>query len=159
MENLITVHNVLILVSVIGSLNANVHKTLTAQHLNHTSEYQAPVHDCHSNRKERSSEKTQMAKEGNQQARKGNKRSGKTEKKMKGLASSARKDARKRGKESMQNIINAYYVGTPTEVKVVISEWERELNANIENEEIWVEKWDTIVTDPSNTRRRQTLFR
>lgn len=42
----------------------------------------------------------------------------------------------KKGKESIQNLINTYYVGNPAKVKDVISEWERELNANIENEEI-----------------------
>jgi len=82
---------------------------------------------------------------------------------MKGLEPSTSKDPRKRGrktgKESMQNLINGYYVGTPVEVKVVISKWERELNANIENEEIQAEEWETIVKDPSNTRGHQTLFR
>lgn len=139
MENFITVHNVLILVSMIGSLNTSVQKTLTSRHLNHTSEYHASVQVCCSDRKERSSENNQMAKKGNQQGRKGNRRLRKTDKKMKGLESSASKDPRKRGreigKESMQNIINIYYVGTPAEVKDVISKWERELNANIENEE------------------------
>lgn len=59
----------------------------------------------------------------------------------------------------MQNLINAYYVGTQAKVKVVISEWEKELNANIETEEIQVEEWETIIKDLGNTRGRQKLFR
>lgn len=50
------------------------------------------------------------------------------------------KRGRKIGKESMQNLINRYYVGTSTEVKDVISEWERVLNTNIGNQEIEVEE-------------------
>ena len=48
---------------------------------------------------------------------------------------------------------------TPPKVKAIISEWERELNSNIENEEIQAKEWDTIVKGPGNTRGCQTLFR
>lgn len=59
----------------------------------------------------------------------------------------------------MQNLINAYYVGTPTEVKAVIVEWEGELNGNIENEETLIAYWEPIIQDPGHNKGRQTLFR
>jgi len=62
---------------------------------------------------------------------------------MKGLeptsSKGSRKICRKIGKESMQNLINAYFLGTPHEVKAIIFEWERELNNNIANQEIETE--------------------
>lgn len=82
---------------------------------------------------------------------------------MKGLELTTSKGSRKRGrkigKESMQKLINAYYIGILAEVKAVTSEWERELNANIENEEIQAEEWETIVKGLGNTKGHQTLFR
>lgn len=59
----------------------------------------------------------------------------------------------------MQNLINAYIVGTPLKVKAVISKWERELNNNIANQEIKTKEWETMVKYPGNTKGRQMLFR
>lgn len=86
-----------------------------------------------------------MEKEGNQLGKKVNRGMGKAKKNMKGLEPTSSRGLSKRGrkywKESMQNLINAYVVGTPPEVKEVISEWERELNNNIPNQEIEAEDW------------------
>lgn len=103
-----------------------------------------------------------MEKEGHEVGKRENIGMGKARKKMKGLEETSYREPSKRGrktrKESMENLINAYMVGTPLEVKVIIVEWERELNDNIANQEIEAEEWETMVKDPGNTIGRKTLF-
>jgi len=69
-----------------------------------------------------------------------------------------RKRGKQTGEESMQNLMHAHHVGTPTEVKVVIASWEAKLNPNMVNEEIPTIDWEHIIQDPRHTRRHQTLF-
>jgi len=70
-----------------------------------------------------------------------------------------RKWGRKMGRECMQNLMHEYHAGTPTQVKVVISTWEAELNAKAANEVLPVKDWEPLLVDLRRTRCRQTLFR
>ena len=58
----------------------------------------------------------------------------------------------------MQNLLHAYHVGTPKQVKEVITSWEVDLNSNVENEELPVAEWEPLLSDLGHTRGRQTLF-
>lgn len=62
----------------------------------------------------------EMGKEGKEVRRRGNRGMGKAGKKTKGLEENSSRGPSKRGrktvKENMQNLINAYVVGTPPEV-------------------------------------------
>jgi len=152
-------YKVVFLVSVLGNITRRVQRNLEPQNSNCAL---AQVQVNCSKREEESQKENRMAKEWNQPGKKVNKGMVKDEKKMKGLELTSnkgqRKGGRKIGKESMHNLINAYFVGTPPEVKAVISEWERELNNNIENQEIEAKEWETMVKDTENTIGLQTLF-
>lgn len=59
----------------------------------------------------------------------------------------------------MQNLMHAYHVGTPIEVKAAIASWEAKLNTKVVNDEIPETNWEHIIQDPGHTHGPQTLFR
>lgn len=58
----------------------------------------------------------------------------------------------------MQTLTNTYMVGNPLKITAQITEWEREHNDNITNQDIETEEWETMVKDPGNIRGRHMLF-
>ena len=67
------------------------------------------------------------------------------------------KRGRKTKKKIMENLLEAYSVGNPPQIRNVIQGWERESNSNEEDIEVQEENMD-FVFDPGNTRGRVSLF-
>lgn len=88
---------------------------------------------------------------------------GKRDKKMEEGTSDSSKDQRKRGRKSgsehMKTLIDAYMVGNQPNIRAQIVGWERALNDNVKNQDIPIEEWESMVSDPGNSRVRHSLFR
>lgn len=75
-----------------------------------------------------------------------------------GTSSNPKQRGRKPEVEKSVFMINAYMAGNSSEIHVQINGCEQELRSIIENKEIPRGEWEVLISDPGNTRRRNSLF-